>query len=69
MKTKLYTLCILFISVLVFSFEKTSAQQWLTAGNNLVGGEKLGSLNAQPVNIVTNNASRIYVTPTGNVGI
>src|SRR4051812_26332519 len=68
MNAKFFTFFILFISVLVSS-EKASAQQWLTSGNNLVGGETLGSLNSQPVNIVTNNISRIYVTPTGNVGI
>src|SRR3954465_5569092 len=69
MKTKFFTFCILLTSVLVLSFEKASAQQWLTAGNNLVGGEMLGSLNSQPLNIVTNNTSRIYVTPPGRGGI
>src|SRR5438067_5161014 len=69
MKLKVFTLCILSISVLVFPYQKASAQQWLTAGNNLVGTEKLGSLNSQPLNIVTANTSRIYVTPVGKVGL
>ncbi|MCW3110029.1 MAG: hypothetical protein JWQ09_4535 [Segetibacter sp.] len=70
MKTTFFTFCVLLISALYFPYQQASAQQWLTAGNNLVGGEFLGSLNSQPLNIVTNGTSRIYVTPTaGNVGI
>src|SRR4051812_37830369 len=57
-------------SLIAIAFTQTiCAQQWLTAENNLVGGELLGSLNSQPLNIVTNNTSRIYVTPTGRIGI
>ncbi|MDW8225371.1 MAG: hypothetical protein RMK93_05015, partial [Bacteroidota bacterium] len=35
---------------------------WLLAGNTLSGGEKLGSLNAQPLVVVTNNVERMRVT-------
>ncbi len=49
--------------------QKTSAQSWLTAGNTLVGGETLGSLNNQPVNIVTNSTSRLFISGAGKVAV
>jgi uncharacterized coiled-coil protein SlyX len=42
---------------------------WKLAGNNLAGGEKLGSKNAFPVSIFTNNVQRMTITSGGNVGI
>jgi len=43
--------------------------QWSTAGNVLVGTEKLGSTNAQPVNIFTGNLNRMTIAANGKVGI
>ncbi|GBD07662.1 hypothetical protein HRbin21_01493 [bacterium HR21] len=42
---------------------------WLLTGNTLSGGEVLGSLNAQPLVVVTNGTERLRVTATGGVGI
>ncbi|MDW8011925.1 MAG: hypothetical protein RMJ47_02915, partial [Bacteroidota bacterium] len=41
---------------------------WLLTGNALSGGERLGSLNAQPLVVVTNNVERLRVTAGGDVG-
>jgi hypothetical protein len=42
---------------------------WLLTGNTLSGGEVLGSLNPQPLVLVTNNVERMRITATGDVGI
>lgn len=46
-------------------------QTWSLIGNTLssTSGNKLGSVNAYPVRICTNNADRIYVDASGKVGI
>jgi adenylosuccinate synthase len=40
---------------------------WLLTGNTLSGGEVLGSLNPQPLVLVTNNVERLRVEGTGEV--
>jgi hypothetical protein len=42
---------------------------WLLTGNTLSGGEVLGSLNPQPLVLVTNNVERMRITAAGDVGI
>jgi hypothetical protein len=42
---------------------------WGLAGNTLSGGEKLGSTNGNPLTFITNNADRMTITPSGNIGI
>ena len=42
---------------------------WLLTGNTLSGGEVLGSLNPQPLVLVTNNTERMRITAAGDVGI
>lgn len=43
-----------------------SLNSWnLTGNNGLTGSEKLGSLNAAPLNIITNNTNRIVIDATG----
>jgi hypothetical protein len=42
---------------------------WLLTGNTLSGGEVLGSLNLQPLVLVTNNTERVRITAAGDVGI
>jgi hypothetical protein len=43
---------------------------WLLVGNNATAASKLGTLNAQNLNIITNNTDRISImSTTGNVGI
>lgn len=46
-------------------------QSWNLMGNTLsnTSGNKLGSVNAYPIRICTNNADRIYVDALGKVGI
>lgn len=46
-------------------------QSWNLGGNTLSGtsDNKLGSVNAYPIRICTNNADRIYVDAAGKVGI
>jgi hypothetical protein len=64
--TLMYSLC--FINLM-------KAQNWLTAGNTLTGtlpsspNEWIGSSNAADWIIKTNNAERLRVSSTGNVGI
>jgi hypothetical protein len=42
---------------------------WLLTGNTLSGGEVLGSLNPQPLVLVTNNTEQMRITAAGDVGI
>ncbi len=49
--------------------QQASAQQWITAGNNLAGGEKLGSLNNQSLNFYTNNSQRMKLDSLGRLGL
>jgi predicted acyltransferase (DUF342 family) len=42
---------------------------WLLTGNTLSGGEVLGSLNPQPLVLVTSNVERMRITAAGDVGI
>jgi len=46
--------------VLIFLATSVEAQ-WVTTGNTLAGTEKLGSLNAQPLNFYTNNVQRMII--------
>lgn len=47
----------------------SSANAWLLTGNTLTGSEFLGSTNAFPLKFFTNNAERVRVSTTGEVGI
>lgn len=67
MKTKQFTLGTLLISALIIS--GAASAQWNITGNTLADTGKLGSLNSFPVNVITNNASRIFISSSGNVGI
>jgi hypothetical protein len=46
-----------------------AATAWALTGNSITGTEFLGTTNAQPLVIRTNNTERVRVTATGNVGI
>ncbi len=72
MKKNLISLSLLLFIMLIFLHEKITAQDWHVAGNNLAGGEKLGSLNNFDLRIFTDNIQRIRVrgtTGNGFVGI
>lgn len=45
----------------------TESIDWKLTGNNLTGTELLGSLNSQPVNMVTNNVQRIKIASDGKI--
>jgi hypothetical protein len=47
----------------------TAGGSWLLTGNTLAGTEFIGSLNAQPFVVRTNNVERMRVLATGQVGI
>ncbi len=62
----------LILTIFIFLNEKLTAQDWHVAGNNLAGGEKLGSLNNFDLRIFTDNIQRMRVrgtTGNGFVGI
>ncbi|MCS7177567.1 MAG: tail fiber domain-containing protein [Candidatus Kapabacteria bacterium] len=44
-------------------------QNWSLTGNSLTGTEVLGSTNAQPLRLITNNTERMRILDNGNVGI
>ena len=50
---------IMTIVLLVLFGQTVSAQDWLTAGNNLIGGEVLGSNTNFQLNIRTNSIQRL----------
>ncbi|MGB9852544.1 MAG: hypothetical protein ACPLPX_06755, partial [Candidatus Kapaibacteriota bacterium] len=47
----------------------SSFPAWLTQGNLLNPGDRLGSTNSEPLIFITNNTERMRITPSGNVGI
>lgn len=63
------TVSSLVIVVLMGTVSNVNAQNWLTAGNALSGGEKLGSTTAQPVDFYTNNTRQGTITSNGLWGI
>jgi hypothetical protein len=51
------------------SLNTSLAQTWLTSGNLSTKTDTLGTRTNQSVNIITNNASRMFINKNGNVGI
>ncbi|MBI3218320.1 MAG: tail fiber domain-containing protein [Bacteroidetes bacterium] len=47
----------------------TTGSGWSLSGNTLLGGEKIGSTNGNPLPFITNNVERMRIDPSGNVGI
>jgi hypothetical protein len=68
MKTK-RTILIIVAILIATGFSALKAQNWLTAGNPLVGGEVLGSTTAQPLVFITSNTERARILSSGNFGI
>ncbi|MBI2968070.1 MAG: shufflon system plasmid conjugative transfer pilus tip adhesin PilV [Bacteroidetes bacterium] len=50
-------------------FSGSQSSDWTLAGNSLGGTEFIGSTNAQPFIIRTNNSERVRILSTGEVGI
>ena len=67
MKTLKFTFSAVLIVLSHFSFAQTGS--WKLAGNSLAGTEKIGSKNNFPINFITNNVTRMSLTPTGQLGI
>src|SRR2546423_10091938 len=59
-------------STLLFSlstFQNLHAQSWLLTGNTAPVGSKLGTLNSQPLIVITKNGERLRIDTLGRVGI
>src|SRR5437588_1097054 len=50
-------------------FQQASGQSWVISGNTVPTGSKLGTLNAQPLVIITKNGERLRIDTLGRVGI
>jgi hypothetical protein len=72
MKTKLTLTIMTFVTALLYSLQTANAQNtWSLAGNsNATANSKMGTTNAIPLRLSTNNQTRVYINAnTGNVGI
>src|SRR5437763_16828514 len=63
-----------FLAVLIFffiisAFQNSNAQNWLLAGNTAPSGSKLGTLNSQPLIVITKNGERLRIDTLGRMGI
>lgn len=66
-------LCFLVVALLLSvshaSAQNTSSYWSITGNSNAAATSKLGTTNGTPVNLITNNVTRIRVSPDGKVGI
>lgn len=75
MKTRLFrsnTAIILVVALTIMQIAnaQNTAPFWSLKGNsNAVAGSKLGTTNAIPLRLFTNNLVRVHIAPGGNVGI
>ena len=59
-----------FLAAGLHSQAQNGSPYWSLSGNsNATSASRLGTINAMPLYLTTNNASRIYIAPNGNVGI
>src|SRR5437868_6485342 len=58
-----------FLLIIVGSLQSLNAQNWLIDGNNATSSSLLGTLNSQPLVIITKNGERIRIDTFGRVGI
>ena len=58
------------LSFMVIVLQQAAAQDWRLAGNsNATSSSKLGTTNSIPLNLVTNNATRLRIATDGKVGV
>src|SRR4051794_10838194 len=70
MKTKSMLAVAAVAALTLSNLQPADAQSWnLTGNSNATSSSKLGTTNSIPLRLVTNNAERIRITPSGNVGI
>jgi hypothetical protein len=68
MRTHLFVLAAMATTLL--HVQHTKAQSWSLSGNsNASSSSKLGTTNAIPLRLFTNNLPRIYISTSGNVGV
>src|ERR1041385_7284111 len=59
-----------FVSTGFFVFSQNTSPYWSLAGNsNAAAGSKLGTTTAIPLNLTTNNLTRLRIYSNGRVGI
>ena len=61
--------CFWYFNGAVWLAEVNTESGWFLTGNTLAGTEFIGSLNAQPFMVRTNNTERMRILSTGQVGI
>src|SRR2546423_1281636 len=64
---KLYIITTLFFILL--TLQNLHAQNWLLTGNTAPAGSRLGTLNSQPLIVITKNGERLRIDTLGRVGI
>src|SRR4030095_9372813 len=72
MKTKLTLTAMAFVPAILCDLQTVNAQNsWSLAGNNnATANSKMGTTNAMPLRLTTDNQTRVYINATnGNVGI
>ena len=61
---------LLIIAVLLSIYSLSiNAQSWVVTGNTVAAGSKLGTLNSQPLIVITKNGERLRIDTLGRVGI
>ena len=63
-----YPLAII-LCIVLSGLQTLKAQSWVTTGNTITASAKLGSLNAQPLILITKNGERLRIDTLGRVGI
>ena len=70
MKTNLTLVLAVIAVITTTNLQQANAQNWNLAGNNnATANSKLGTKNAVPLRLFTNNSERVLITTPGNVGI
>jgi hypothetical protein len=58
------------VAAIVCESQTTNAQSWnLTGNSNATTSSKLGTTNAMPLRLMTNNQPRLYIDATGNIAV
>src|SRR6266542_432847 len=70
MKHRLFFPSILIATIALLNYQVQAQKTWNLSGNsNASASSKLGTTNSVPLGIFTNNAERIHIDVSGNVGI
>lgn len=71
MRKQLFFLCMTFIAFTLQTHAQNTSPYWsLNGNNNVSSSSKLGTTNSIPLRLMTNNSTRLYISPSaGYVGI